>query len=302
MSPFLCPCAGECTCHRSPGANPPPCSITGGCGSAKSAEPARCRRADRCADPEKVADELVGAATDGGPLCSADRARVNAALVEAPELYVRLRLGITTSAGTGSSERVTRSKGQPLPLNAGALDLTEQLHWLSTTWADEVITAAARPTVDRASQPEAQQVDDACLLLRTYLPLWIRHQPVELNVTRTQTIEQAGWTAAGLLLDWKTKARRALGLSTLVHRPPEPCPACNVEGVLERRDGAGKVSCTNCGKAWTLEMYETFVHAWVGSGPSKERPTMIGRRGPETAVDGQDARRGSAAHLEVGAR
>lgn len=232
--------------------------------------PDRCTRRNRCLAAELDEHDAVVGAVSARPLCDPCTQATASALRDAPELYVRLRLALRhPSQSTGGGEKVTKSKGSPLPLNASALDLTEQLHWLVTTWADEVIHTAGRPAPDRTSQPEAQQIADACALLITYLQVWVVHQPTELATHRIGrqwiTIEQAGWQAAATLIDWKRAARRNLGLARLTHRPPEPCPRCNVPGVLERRDGDDKVRCTNCLKEWTLAMYQTFVHAWVGA-------------------------------------
>jgi hypothetical protein len=261
-----CPCA----CHGGNNAFPTPCDIPGGChayhreGDSSAPAEQRCRRGSSCLAEEEVDGEIRGARTDT-LLCRRCTEAVGSALRDAPKLYVQLRQRIRVQGTAAGGEQVTRSKGQPLPLNASALDLTDQVHWLAATWADVVITAAGRPRPDRTSQPEAQQIDDACYLLDTYLDVWLDHPAVVLQVTTDTQQEQAGWEAAGLLLDWKRSARRNLGIATLVHRPPEPCPACNVPGVLERRDGDDKVRCTNCHKAWTLAMYETFVHAWMGA-------------------------------------
>ncbi|MCZ2837153.1 hypothetical protein [Modestobacter sp. VKM Ac-2985] len=224
----------------------------------------RCRRGAQCLAAERVDTGRVGAPSSR-PLCDPCTDAVRQALGDAPELYVRLRLGLGDAGSTAPSEQVTKSKGSPLPLNASKLDLTDQLHWLATTWADEVIHTAGRPGPDRTSQPEGAQIADSCQLLLRYLTVWTVHAPVDLNVTRTESITQSGWEAADVLLTWKRAARRNLGLTELTHRPPEPCPACDVPGVLERRDGDDKVRCSNCGKSWTLETYELFVHAWIGA-------------------------------------
>ena len=244
----------------------------------------RCRRASACVAAERV-DTPGGLITVGAPadrpLCTGCEKATADALRAAPGLYVKLRnLTIDRGATSSMAQRVTSSRPGSFGLNATPLHLSEGLHWHVTTWADEVIATAERPAPDRASQTEGQQTDDALLLLGCYLSTWITHGPVEIQVTRsnadpddpkaqptddTVTVAQEGWEACGWLIDWQHIAERVLKLPLLIHYPPEPCPACNEPNVLKRKDGDDKVSCTLCGKAWTLAMYETFVHAWIGA-------------------------------------
>lgn len=249
-------------------------------------DPARCQRGRRCeaaehANPGDTDSPMVGAPTDR-PLCLACERALPGALRQAPLLWVELRnatllRGSTANTGT----KVDRTAGSPLGLNGPPLYLAEQLHWWITAWADVVIYTAGRPAPDRAGQAEGQQIDDACALLTRYLQAWISHRPVEFQTHRSNAdpddpkaqptgdvvvTELAGWEGCAWLLDWRRTVETALGKKPLVHHPPEPCPACNVQGGLRRRDGDDKVSCSICRKEWTLKMYETFVHAWIGTG------------------------------------
>lgn len=244
----------------------------------------RCARGDRCEAAERLKrydqrSQLVGAPTDQA-LCPACRRATPAALAAAPQLYVDLRNAAMVRTSSTTSEYVSRSPGSPLGINGSPFAHAQQLHWWITAWADQVIWTAGRPSPDRAGQSEGQQVDDACVLLTRYLSAWLAHRPVEFQITRgdadpddpkadprdaTVVTELAGWEGCAWLLDWRATAERILGRPPLIHHPPEPCPACNVAGVLRRRDGDDKVSCSNCRKEWTLDMYEVFVHAWVGS-------------------------------------
>lgn len=266
-----------CQCHGH-GAYPPPCSVPGGCGPHEIVQ--RCQRGIRCtAREEDPTGAWVGAPATR-ELCDTCEGAVVDALDTAPELYVALRNAALVRGGAAHGETVKTSRPGSFGLNGHPLWLTDTVHWTLTAWADEVISTARRPTVDRSSQPEGGQVADACRLLRTYLPVWLAHAPVELAVTRgdadpddpkadpttdTVTVVQAGWEACSWLIDWQRAAERALGRRRLVHYPPEPCPSCNVPNVLRRRDGSDKVECTSCHRSWTLAMYETFVHAWIGA-------------------------------------
>lgn len=272
----------------------------------------RCERGARCEAVETV--EINGQTADVGapcdrPLCGLCENHVHAALHAAPRLYGRLREAALERSTTAQGQRVTSSRPGSFGLNGGPLFLAENLHWQVTAWADEVIATAGRPTVDRASQPERDQVADACALLARYLTVWAVHAPAEFQVTRdnadpddpkalptedTVAVVQSGWEACAWLIDWRASAERLLHIPLLVHYPPEPCPQCDQPGTLRREDGDGKVRCVACRKAWTLEMYETFVHAWLGGEPA---PPPERRPGPSTSAEGQDARTGAAAHL-----
>ena len=267
-------------------------------------EPRRCLRGPACRDPETVNGTTVGALADR-PLCAACEARTATALAVAPALYFRLRARARTRGGMAQGERVASSRPGSFGLNLGPLHATEELHWHLTAWADEVAATAGLPAVDRTSQPEGSQVDDAARFLRRYLSAWVAHAPVEFQLTRgnadpddpkaqpsgeTVCAVQAGWEACGWLIDWRSRAERMLHIPVLVHYPPEPCPSCDTERALRREDGSGKVECTVCGKAWTLEMYETFVHAWVGGGQPAPPSAGPGREVLEARVRAVTAR------------
>lgn len=245
----------------------------------------RCRRGDHCEaaarlKPGDKDSPMVGAPTDQ-PLCLACQRAIPDALAAVPQLYVDLsNATLLRSSSTSANGPVTKSPGSPLGINGAPFALTQQLHWWITAWADVVVWTAGRPSPDRAGQSAGQQIDDACALLTRYQSAWLAHRPVEFQLTRsdadpddpkadprsdTVVREMAGWEGCAWLLDWRTRAERVLGRPRLIHHPPEPCPACNVAGVLRRRDGDDKVSCSNCRKEWTLDMYEVFVHAWIGS-------------------------------------
>lgn len=264
----------------------------------------RCERGARC-----HAADTDGSAPCDRPLCGLCEQATAQALAAAPRLYNDLRTKALERGNQAQGQRVTSSRPGSFGLNLGPLDAAERLHWHVTAWADEVISTAGRPTVDRAAQPERDQVIDACLLLARYLSVWIAHQPAEFQLTRatadpddpkleptddTVTAVQAGWEACAWLIEWQASAERLLRTAPLTHYPPEPCPACNQTGGLKRKDGDDKVSCTWCRKSWTLRMYETFVHAWVGNaGNGAAEPDPEPHHGPASASAGHDARRGT---------
>jgi hypothetical protein len=173
----------------------------------------RCDRGPRCYVAEKVDDQMAGAVCDR-PLCDPCTAAVATALDETVALYVALRLKTLQPDTTGHTEQVTVSKGSPMPVNAAALHLTEQVHWLLTTWEDEVRSIASLTYPTRLGKREGRQVQDAAHLLATHLSAWIAAPLTEFATSRwTATVDQTGAEAAGQLLDWRNAARNLPGVS-----------------------------------------------------------------------------------------
>jgi hypothetical protein len=246
-------------------------------------EQPRCGRGDRCTAaeplrPDQPDSPMIGAPT-ARPICPACETAVRHALGDAPGIWGELA-GAALERGSAPPGR-KRGKliGSPLGFTLAPYHLAEQLHWWITAWADVVIYTASRPSPDRARQQPGAQVADACALLRAYLSVWVAHQPVEFQVARsnadpedrraepsgeTVVVALAGWQGCAWLLDWQHATENVLGKPPLIHYPPEPCPNCDQAGGLRRRDGTDKVKCVNCGKAWTMDRFEIFVHAWVG--------------------------------------
>lgn len=226
---------------------------------------ARCLRGPHCADPHTTPTGKAGAPTSR-PLCDACTDQTRQALEETPTLYYQLRKAARTPRlSQALTERVTTSATHPMLIDGAAIDLTDHAHWLLTHWADKVLRTASRPRPNRRHQPEDGQLYDACHILGRYLTAWTVHGPALIPTDGGHRMTQSGWEACHALITWRAHARRHLKLEELIHRPPEPCPNCNTPRALERRDGADKVTCRICHKSWTLAMYETFVHAWLGT-------------------------------------
>lgn len=246
----------------------------------------RCGRGERCVaaeplDPAQPKSPMVGAPLTARAICPACEREVDAVLRAAPRIHRELDAASLEPAPTTPQDGHRRGKliGSPLGITLAPYDLAEQLHWWITAWADVVIYTAGRPAVDRARQPAADQITDACALLRRYLSVWISHQPVEFQVARadadpdnrrreptddTVTVELAGWEGCARLIDWRDATDRVLGELPTVHYPPEPCPRCDQTRALRRRDGDDKVWCVNCGGSWTMDRFETHAHSWIG--------------------------------------
>ncbi|MGY1773521.1 hypothetical protein [Blastococcus sp. SYSU D00813] len=210
----------------------------------------RCVRGRHCYAAEADGDQLVGAPTDR-PLCPVCEQAVARALDDAPALYVRLR-GATLTRGQGDrGPQVSISRGSPMPLNAAALHLGEELHWLLTTWEDEVRSIAGLTYPHRDGKREGRQVADAARLLSAWLTAWTSAPPTELATSRwTDDVEQSGAQAAAQLLTWRATVRRLPGLDVTapkaVRRYEQRCPACGVRAITHRA-GDDLMHCQNCG-------------------------------------------------------
>lgn len=263
----------DCVCHSN-GAYPPPCPIPGGCGlthgqgtsacqrpdhhpdttTAACTVPLRCHRGPHCAARETHthADRpyRLGAPSTR-PLCEICERLVANALDDAPTLYVDLRNATLTRTAAVRSEMVSASRGTPLPLNARALDLGEQLHWLLTTWEDEVRSIASLSYPERDGKREGRQVAEAAAVLAAHLTAWISAPSTVLGTSRwTDDLTQSGAQAAATLIDWRANVRNLPGLDTkapkAVRRYEQRCTACGVRAITHRA-GDDLMQCQSCG-------------------------------------------------------
>jgi hypothetical protein len=158
---------------------------------------------------------------------------------------------------------VTASKSSPLPLNAQALHLTDELHWLLTTWEDEVRSIARLSYPEMSGQREGRQVQEAALLLAAHLTAWIAAPVREFQLTRTHDngsftyhrMEQSGAQAAIALLDWRNTVRNLPGLDTkaskAVRKYEQPCLSCGVRAITHHA-GDDLMQCQSC---WATAPY-----------------------------------------------
>ena len=209
----------------------------------------RCARGDRCYTAA-VDDQGArhGAICDRA-LCDVCTAAVARALDETPRLYVQLRLKTLDRDNTGPGEKVTRSAGSPMPLNARALDLGEQLWWLLTDGEDTVRRIARLTPAQRTGKREGRQITDAAALLAAHLSAWISADPA----------------GPGQLLDWRSTVRRLPGFDPTapkaLRRYDEPCMYCGVKAVTYR-SGDDLVHCQSCGASWERELYTVKAAAF----------------------------------------
>lgn len=213
----------------------------------------RCDRGARCFGHELL--ELDGQRVKAGavcdrPLCDVCERAVGQALEDAPGLYRDLRNASLVAVAAVRSEMVSASRGTPLPLNARPLHLAEQLHWLLTTWEDEVRSIAGLSYPERAGKREGRQVQEAAVLLGSHLSAWIA-APVTVFATSrwTDDVEQSGAAAAAALLDWRSEVRMLPGLdmkaAKAIRRYEHRCPACGVRAVTHRA-GDDLMQCQSC--------------------------------------------------------
>lgn len=233
-------------------------------------EQRRCQRAERCRASEVLIDgderRRLGAPCDR-PLCPACEQAVTEALADAPWLYRDLRNATLVRGRQAPGEKVTRSAGSPMPLNARALHLAEQLAWLLTTWEDEVRSIARLSHPAHSGKREGRQVLDAARLLKAHVSAWLAAPATELEVSRhDEPITQSGADAACALLDWRRRVRLLPGLDAdapkAVRRYDEPCMYCAVRAVTHRA-GDDRVHCQSCGAAWDRELYAVKAAAFA---------------------------------------
>lgn len=210
----------------------------------------RCERGPHCLAAVRDVDELVAAECDRA-LCDVCTAAVARALDEVPGLYVALRRK-TLDKDTGApSEQVSVSKGSPMPVNARALHLTEQVHWLLTTWEDEIRSVASLSYPVREGKREGRQVQDAARLLVAHLSAWIAAPVTEFATSRwTSDVVMSGSEGASQLLDWRAAVRAVPGLAMdgprAKRRYGTPCPSCQVRAVVHYA-GDDLMYCEHCG-------------------------------------------------------
>lgn len=272
----------------------------------------RCHRADKCYAAERTDDDRLVGAPSNRPLCEVCEQSVAYALEDAPHLYVQLRNAtLNRATGERTADLVHISRGSPLPLNGRALDLGEQLHWLLTTWEDEVRSIARLSYSEREGKREGRQITDAASLLAAHLTAWIAAPLTEFRLTRKadngsfsyHLFEQSGVDAACALLTWRNTARNLPGLDTdapkALRKYEQPCPACGVRAVTHRA-GDDLMHCQSCGA--TQPYLPTLPRDDEEAERLREKWQSMQRddRGPEQAVDGQDARAGRAAHTWTG--
>ena len=271
-------------------------------------QPRRCTRRDKCYTAERDHnDHLIGGPSNR-PLCDVCEQAVTYALEDAPHLYARVRNAtLTRPVGQRSADLVHISRGSPLPINGRAMDLGEQLHWLLTTWEDEVRSIAHLSYAEREGKREGRQVADAATLLAAHLTAWICAPLTEFRLTRTSDngsfayhlFEQSGVDATCALLTWRNTVRNLPGLDAdapkALRKYEQPCPNCGVRAVTHRA-GDDLMHCQSCGA--TQQYLPTLPRDDEEAERLRQKFLAMQRdeRGPEAAVDGQDARAGRAAH------
>lgn len=217
----------------------------------------RCERGGHCyaaeRDPADMAVvRLVGAPTDR-PLCDTCEAAVARVLQQAPWLYRDLRDHTLRTSTAVRSEMVSTSRSNPLPLNAGALHLAEQLHQLLTRWEDEVRNAAGLTDAVRHGRREGRQVMDAATALTARLRVWLALPATAFAVSRQEPeIDQSGAQAAIELLEWRSQVRNLPGLDATASKAVRRyrdlrCPACGIQGAVTHTAGDDLTCCQNCG-------------------------------------------------------
>jgi ribosomal protein S27AE len=220
----------------------------------------RCRRGHHCAARDSAGEP----APTPRPQCDLDADELLRILDELPEQLVRLRLALVPSGGL--SERVSGTRSPSVPLRLDVEALMRDLVGITAYWAAEVAAVVGLTTPPRRIDGVQRARDGwaltaACAMLRNRVsvllalpPRWINGEP--------GPVELDGGDGALELFTIHLRARRALGLTRLVHRFREPCPQCSAK-TLTRPDGAETVMCASCGQALTMAEHEALANAYA---------------------------------------
>lgn len=219
----------------------------------------RCARGPRCAAVEVDTDsgQRRGAhTTTPDTLCDCCAERLRRALDTLPQTYVELETILDRAALL--REKVAGTADPAAPLRLEILDLQAALDHELSVWAEPVaeVLGVSWDTQVMAAHRPGPRLQRAARLLALNVVLLLRLGPVE----------QLVWTPAGSLASVRTGVEGALALLDLHGRArlcvtggtgdaklPVPCPSC--EGVLVRRNGAGRVECQSCPRTWQEPEY-----------------------------------------------
>lgn len=172
-------------------------------------------------------------------LCRECRARVAAALAEAPKLYVRGIQGLPATSHALSEKLSQPRPGPTSPLRDVMLELCDDMARALAAWEAATKARAGLTTPSVMVRP-GYAVQRSAGVVAAYLtealapPYGLAHARRTLSLT-------------GAL-------RERLGLNPLVHNLAAPCPRCNTRALI-RRDGDDHVSCRLCGQGWPERHY-----------------------------------------------
>lgn len=231
----------------------------------------RCYRSERCVDYERV--ENVGRlgapinATVG--LCDSCERHVARALESLPRDYVDLDLALSGRT-TGLAQVVAGTPEPPVPISLSVEAVQREIVHEAFCWAEstaEVIGVSWDTQQMRDTRP-GFALQRACRLLSGALSVFLALRgsvhPGWAYGCSTE-LERDGLDGAVVLLDLRYRARNLSGQSRLISHLRMPCPRCECPA-LEQRDGSDTITCTACGRPYSLDEYDQLctlrVNRW----------------------------------------
>jgi LSD1 subclass zinc finger protein len=222
--------------------------------------PHRCRRANRCAERERLDHGTVLGGlipTEDGlcPSCTRDAAQSITAL---PTDYVELDMALGRSTTAGGTP-VSGTRELPIPIQLAVEAMQAAIAHETSCWASscaEVLHVAWDTQRERDSRPGVR-IQRATHLLASSLSVLLALRDA-VHITwddgqRTAT-ERDGVTGTIALLDLHWRARATLGRTRRVERLRTNCFGCGRQA-LEHPDGADMVTCAVCHLWWTWDEY-----------------------------------------------
>lgn len=184
-----------------------------------------------------------GGETAAGGVCQACADRTRDDLEALPWLYYRLHQ-LLLPGQAALSDIAGGTADPPAPLRISVLSLLSDTRFIVVTWHGRLLARyGSRHRPDPRSVTHRQFGVSARWLARAW------------------PAASAGPDAAALSSDVEAaarRARRAAGLTKLVHRLPAPCPRCG-RGRLARVSGETVVRCLRCRETWTEQQYAWLV-------------------------------------------
>lgn len=208
--------------------------------------------APKCRDQADGNPSLVST-----PMCAYHTRKFGEAIIELPSLYVQLELAMGKSGNIGDDVKVGGSKAQPVPINAQARALQEDM--LDAT-RDAEVHYRLRRGWSRNPRPgvELKRLTERCRWLA------LRHAEI-LDVDADYGVR---------VLKIKHSARVLLGLNRLVHRLPAPCPECDCLGLV-RESGSSYVECRACGYEMGEDSYGLLARVLAADLPAPRSPSRV---------------------------
>jgi len=199
-----------------------------------------CARGLHCVDPERDAQGNSVPRFTQTPFCTKDTQQISQVLTEAHGLWQQLSAALPKGSRR-LGEHVSGSKAPPIPIR---LEVLTQMELLKTLVEDHAALVRGHTLPNRRMEVVVVQDSE---YLRVHLSSLLA--------------KQYGVVAGLSLLDWRSTARRLLGLNRYVEKRKAPCPQCDAMALM-RKDGEENSICKVCGIVITQSEYQRWV-LWI---------------------------------------